>query len=128
MAKLEDFDVIAIKADKNIVCSVIFNIRNGKISNSRHIISMVENASINEINELYKQIIGHSLSKRKSDKTLLKFTHMRILKIKSWWKPNLSKRHMVNEDPNSKNRRKKKRFATLRIKLRFPCIQKHLEK
>lgn len=57
LAKLEDFEVVAIRTNKNIICSVIFNVRDGKISNSKHIISRVQNASEHDLSEAYKQVI-----------------------------------------------------------------------
>lgn len=60
LARLENFDAIAIKIANNIISCVIFNIRSGKISNSNAQISHFQSQNSNdkgEINEIYKQII-----------------------------------------------------------------------
>lgn len=126
LAKLEDFDVIAIKADKNIVCSVIFNIRNGKISNSRHIISMVENASINEINELYKQIIIEAYPKESPINSTKIYTY-EDFEDKELVAEILSKRHMVKFKIQTPKIGEKRKICDIAYKNCDLQIQKHLK-
>lgn len=60
LARLEDFDAFAVLAQNGVICCVIFNVRNGKISNSKSQISHFSSQNSedkSEINEIYKQII-----------------------------------------------------------------------
>lgn len=57
LAKLEDFEVIAINTFNEFVCYVRLSIRDGKVSNSKYNISNLKHFDKSEINEIYKQVL-----------------------------------------------------------------------
>ncbi|CZE51384.1 excinuclease ABC subunit UvrC [Campylobacter geochelonis] len=57
LAKLEDFEAIAINYSQNLICSVRFSIRDGKIANSNSHITNLKLVSKDDIKEVYKQVI-----------------------------------------------------------------------
>ncbi|NLY03721.1 MAG: excinuclease ABC subunit UvrC [Campylobacter sp.] len=57
LAKLEDFEVIAINTVKNFICSVWFSVRDGKIANSTFNITNSKTNEFSEISEIYTQAI-----------------------------------------------------------------------
>lgn len=57
LAKLEDFEVIAINTLKSFICAVRFSIRDGKISSSNFSITNAKTNDFSEIAEIYRQVI-----------------------------------------------------------------------
>lgn len=57
LARLEDFEAIAISCDKNLICEVRFSVRDGKISSSHSSISNQKLLSKEDLGEAYKQVI-----------------------------------------------------------------------
>lgn len=57
LARLEDFEVIAINSLKNFICAVRFSVRDGKISNSNFSIINAKTYEFSEISEIYRQAI-----------------------------------------------------------------------
>ncbi|QKF64364.1 excinuclease ABC subunit UvrC [Campylobacter corcagiensis] len=57
LARLEDFEVIAINVLKGFICAVRFSVRDGKISNSNFRITNSKTNDFSEINEIYRQVI-----------------------------------------------------------------------
>lgn len=57
LAKLEDFEIIAINSLKNFICTVRFSIRDGKVSNSHFSITNAKTNEFSEISEVYRQVI-----------------------------------------------------------------------
>ncbi|PSM51966.1 UvrABC nucleotide excision repair complex, subunit UvrC [Campylobacter blaseri] len=57
LAKLEDFEVIAINSANKLISSVRFSIRDGKISNSNFNITNSKLADESDLNEIYKQVV-----------------------------------------------------------------------
>lgn len=55
LAKIEDFDVVAINSHENFICSVKFSVREGKISSSDFSITTLKSDEEIDINEAYKQ-------------------------------------------------------------------------
>lgn len=57
LAKLEDFEVIALNHTKNTLCNVRFSIRDGKISHASHNITPTNDLQSEDLSEVYKQIL-----------------------------------------------------------------------
>lgn len=57
LARLDDFDVVAIAIKENLVCCVKFSIRDGKIISSNSAITPIKDGSQIEAKESYKQAI-----------------------------------------------------------------------
>lgn len=57
LAKLEDFEVLAVCAQDNLICSVRFSVRDGKISGSNYNITNFKNSENDDFNDIYKQIL-----------------------------------------------------------------------
>lgn len=126
LAKLDDFDSIAIKADDNTICAVIFNVRNGKISDSRHIILRVENISKGEISEIYKQIIIENYPKESPINTSKIYTYDDF-EDRELVSEILSKRHNVKFSIKTPKIGEKRKICDIAYRNCDLQIQKHLK-
>ena len=57
LAKLDDFEVIAVNSHFDLICAVHFSVRSGKIASSNSNIINCKNADFNDIQSIYKQVI-----------------------------------------------------------------------
>ncbi|MDA3079662.1 MULTISPECIES: excinuclease ABC subunit UvrC [unclassified Campylobacter] len=57
LAKLDDFEVIAVNSHSDLICAVHFSVRGGKIASSNSNIINCKNADFSDIKSVYTQVI-----------------------------------------------------------------------
>lgn len=57
IARLEDFEAIAVGFENQMLCWVRLSVRSGKVAYSRHSITPLKSFNKSDLNEIYKQII-----------------------------------------------------------------------